>query len=310
MPTPVEQAAPPAPTRAKNSLVGSGSGYTESVRGLICGVVYGTVSPLIGHPLDTIKTIMQASPERAKGGAITTAREIMRQGGLHALYRGLLPPLVGSSIFRSVQFSVYGAAYGGQRGTVGEAVIPGTGGLQLRVLTAGVCASLVRSLLESPLEFIKVRQQTSQQVTAAGGLSAAMAHPLTEFRRLFTGFGAVFMRTWGLMGLFFCFVDHLERHHAPLLAQPGLGPFIKGGVCATAAWIIVWPFEVIKNQIQAGMAGVATDASFMTRVKWVIANRGVVGLYRGIGPGVTRSMVANGSSMLAYSKCKELLFDV
>jgi len=38
-------------------------------------------------------------------------------------------------------------------------------------------------------------------------------------------------------------VDHLERHHHDWITLPLIGPFIKGGVCATIGWIVVWPFE-------------------------------------------------------------------
>jgi len=42
----------------------------------------------------------------------------------------------------------------------------------------------------------------------------------------------------------------------------------------------------LKNQVQASTAGVRADAGWAERAKWVLANRGgVVGLYRGIGPG-------------------------
>lgn len=306
----VAPAVPPGVAhRRGNTLVGTGSGLTELFRGLACGLVYGCVSPLIGHPLDTVKTVMQAGGN-SSAGAVATARTMYAAGGARAFYRGILPPLVGSSIFRSVQFSAYGAAYGAQAGTAGESVIPGTGGLQARVLTAGLIASFCRSLIETPLEFIKVRQQMAKAVTGGGGVSGAMSHPLVEVRRLFTGFSVSFVRTWGLMGLFFVFVDHLERHHSELLATPGLGPFVKGGVCATAAWIVVWPFELVKNQVQAGMAGLPATSSLPARLSWVVNHRGGVrGLYRGIGPGVTRSLIANGASMVAFSKCKELLFD-
>lgn len=52
-------------------------------------------------------------------------------------------------------------------------------------------------------------------------------------------------------------VDSLERHYPHIFAIPILGPFIKGGFCATAAWILVWPFENLKvgADIRAAMQG-------------------------------------------------------
>ena len=73
------------------------------------------------------------------------------------------------------------------------------------------------------------------EATAGMSVGQALSSPgllAAEGQRMFTGFGVSFLRTWGLMGTFFVFVSHLERHHAELLAVPLVGPFIKGGVCA------------------------------------------------------------------------------
>ena len=127
----------------------SGSGLKEGIQGLGCGLVFGVTSPLIGHPFDTIKTKMQAepafmnkvrsAPRRVHAGSpvltirrcrpanrpflfpqgmIASFRTVVQTQGVRGLYRGLLPPLLGSSIFRSVQFAVYGACYGTMEDTV------------------------------------------------------------------------------------------------------------------------------------------------------------------------------------------------
>jgi len=41
------------------SLVGKGDGWTEGLKALLCGFLFGVTSPLVGHPLDTVKTNMQ-----------------------------------------------------------------------------------------------------------------------------------------------------------------------------------------------------------------------------------------------------------
>ncbi len=107
---------------------------------------------------------------------------------------------------------------------------------------------------------------------------------------------------------FFIMVDHLERHHHTLITTPLLGPFIKGGVCGTLAWWTVWPFENIKNQMQANTPGVRPDAGWVERFRWVLKHRGgVLGLYRGLGPGSLRALVANGSGMIVFTKCQEIV---
>lgn len=302
--------SPPPPTRARASgLVGTADAITESVRGSLCGLLFGITSPLVAAPIDALKTQMQAgSAAYQRGGAFTTLAAIVRSEGVRALYRGLLPPLVGSTIFRSVQFTVYGGVYSGLRDSPAATTpVPGTAGMQPRVLLAGLAASFVRSCVESPLEFVKVRRQTGQRVTLAPTLGEAMRSPVAELGNLFKGFGVCWGRTSGVLTSFFVQVDHLERHHAELVATPLIGPFLKGGVCATTGWLLFWPLEVVKNQVQAStpMAGVQPGAGTLQRLRAIVGERGIVGLYRGVGPGVARSLLANGSSMVVYTACQE-----
>lgn len=290
---------------SRTSLVGGGAASTEGWRGLACGALFGLSSPLLGHPIDTIKTTMQTQPAYARGSAWRTLTAFVRAEGVLALYRGLLPPLLGSSVFRSVQFAVYGWAMAHTRDSAAlTAVIPGSAGVQWRVLASGVVASTARALIETPLEFVKVRRQTGQRWLVAPTAAAALRAPLTQLRAAYTGFGVSWARTAGLMTAFFVQVDHLERHHRELIEVPYLGPFLKGQ-CATTAWVLIWPFEVLKNKIQAG--GEGAGDGWLARARGVVRARGAVGLYRGIGPGLLRSIVANGGSMVVYASCCSLL---
>jgi hypothetical protein len=50
------------------------------------------------------------------------------------------------------------------------------------------------------------------------------------------------------MTSFFMMVDSLERHAPSVISIPVFGPFIKGGVCATLGWLVVWPFENVSGR--------------------------------------------------------------
>jgi solute carrier family 25 carnitine/acylcarnitine transporter 20/29 len=191
---------------------------------------------------------MQAQSNYFTGSATRTLLNVVKNEGFLALYRGLLPPLIGSAIFRSVQFSVYGAMYTALKDSAAARTeLPFTGGLKVQVIVAGVVASSARAAVESPLEFIKVRKQTGQAWMAGKDAKEALAHPLRELRNVYRGFTITWVRTVGLMTNFFIMVDYLERQQQALLQLPIIGPFIKGGVCATAAWVLVWPFENVSG---------------------------------------------------------------
>ncbi|RYG52126.1 hypothetical protein EON67_01880, partial [archaeon] len=148
------------------------------------------------------------------------------------LYRGLVPPLIGSTVFRATQFTAYAYAYGHTKDSAWlTREIPLTGGLQYRVVLSGMFASTARAVLESPLEFIKVRKQTGQTWMAGASAGDALAHPVRELRNVYQGFGITWLRTMGLMTTFFTLVDSLERHYPEAISIPVIGPFMKGGMC-------------------------------------------------------------------------------
>lgn len=75
------------------------------------------------------------------------------------------------------------------------------------------------------------------------------------------------------------------------------------GICATAAWAFAFPFETAKSEIQADTSGRFKNLRGGT---WHVINDlykqgGIKRLYRGFGPGASRSFVANGTSMIVYS---------
>jgi len=220
MPTPTpEEGKGEVPTRTKRrnddgppqgALMGTGGVLKEGLFGLGCGVLFGLTSPLVGHPFDTLKTKMQAQEAYRKGGMWHTFVAVIRNEGFFALYKGLLPPLIGSGAYRSIQFGVYNSTWAMlQDSTWGRKEIAGTGGLEMRVVVAGLAAATARACVETPLELIKVRRQTSQ---------------LWEFAELYRGFNATWIRTSGLMCCFFVLVDSVVRHLPGVVNTPIIGP--------------------------------------------------------------------------------------
>lgn len=128
------------------------------------GVLYGTTSVCVGHPFDTIKTKMQAQQGFENRSMLRSFAKTVQEQGIRGLYRGCLPPLFGSGIFRSTQFAVFESVYTYMDVPFGKYELPLTGGLQVRV---GPPPSSTSSLLVMNTEFSQLVSQSESGILLA-----------------------------------------------------------------------------------------------------------------------------------------------
>lgn len=123
---------------------------------------------------------------------------------------------------------------------------------------------------------------------------------------MFKGFTFQWIRTNGVMVTYFCLMDYLRRKHTAIFDTP-LGAGLASACSATFGFWLVWPAEVLKNQVQGGTSlTIKRDGQMIEvknptvreRVTYLLKEHGVRGLYRGIWPGTLRSMVSNGAGMI------------
>jgi hypothetical protein len=216
-------------------------------------------------------------------------------------------------LYRGAGFSAYSGAYSASsKVPVLNEPIPFTGGLKPNVLVGALAASVVRATIESPLDFIKLRNQIGQDVMQDASqnrmapqstLRSFFSSPVMNIRHLYYGYSATLFRTMGLFVPFFCAIDYSVRYIPHVVNAPLVGPFFKGGICSTAAWAFAFPFETAKSVIQADTTGKYKKLRGGTwKVLYQLYTEGgVKRLYRGFAPGAGRSFVANGASMIVYS---------
>lgn len=311
----------PIDRHLRGAIAGSGSSLQEAFLGFISGAVFGLVSPIVGHPLDCIKTKLQAEAAYKSASFTYVVRNVWKTEGIRGFYRGFLPPLAGSIAYRGVLFSAYSGTYAScEHIPILHEPIPYTGGLRPSVVIAAMAAAFARAAIESPLDFIKVRQQIGKSVFgdsigASKGQSLVQSFiqsPISNITHLYHGFSATLMRTMGLLGSFFILVDYSVRYIPDVINAPLIGPFFKGGVCATAAWCVAFPIETTKSVLQSDTTGKYQNMKNATWVvmKGIYREKGIRGLYRGFGPGASRSFVANGVSMVVYAWFQDTIRDV
>ena len=283
-------------------MVGTGSSTLELVYGSISGMAFGLVSPLASQPFDTLKTKMQAESRHAQQSMGTVVRHVLRTDGAAGLYRGIVPIVLSTGVQKSALFSANaGARRACEQSGIAALSEPLAGtNLSPSVLVGGLAAGTARTVVETPFELAKVRFQTGGGVRAASGLAS-----WGQLAELYTGAAATWGRGTVMLTTFFVLCDCSERAAPDLMSRPLLGGFLKGGVCATLAWVVAWPLEVAKNMVQ-GAEGRFQGQSTLAVLRHVAAAEGARGLYRGILPGALRSFVANGAGMAVFQFTQSL----
>ena len=128
----------------------------ETLRTGISGTAGGMASILAVHPLDTVRTRLQAAPAGAYRGAWHCARVTLRREGPLALYKGLAWPLAAQGLYKAIMFGVYGAASRALRG--GDPARPLAAH---EVFAAGGVAGGANALVLAPVELVRNRFQVA-----------------------------------------------------------------------------------------------------------------------------------------------------
>lgn len=78
---------------------------------MLIGLISGAMGPLSNAPIDTIKTRLQKTPavsgETAIGRIVAIARDMFKQEGVHAFYKGITPRIMRVAPGQAVTFTVY-----------------------------------------------------------------------------------------------------------------------------------------------------------------------------------------------------------
>lgn len=253
--------------------------FKEAQLALFTGGLFGAAHTVSGHPLDTIKSRMQINKDYLKLNSFQTTAKIVHEDGVRGFFKGMLPPLWGSTVYRAVMLSAYEFAfthieqnYPDDHFTKQEYL----GYFRPVVLGSAFFSSTVRSGIENPIEYAKVMGQTNQK---------------WKFNDIYRGLTAQVIRNTGLLIPIFCMVD-ISRRHTDYMKQPS-GIFMVTSLSASAGYLIAWPLETMKNLAQS-----ATPHAGATVVQRIDYLGGLRGMYRGVWPGTICGGFRNGCAMM------------
>ncbi|KAI9322279.1 mitochondrial carrier [Dichotomocladium elegans] len=265
----------------------------------IAGNLSGMAQVIVGQPIDTIKVRLQLDHGRFKG-AIDCAIQTIKNEGFFALYKGMASPLVGIGAVNALLFAAYSQfknlleARSGQTLTIGQIALAGAG------------AGAVNSVLASPVELLKVRLQAqygSEGRIFRGPIDCAR-HLIQQdglAHGLFRGTYATLLREIPAYAGFYSGFEFTKRFLTCDQRDPATISqlMLSGSAGGMAYWLSSYPFDVVKSVVQNQET--PPRGLYMTKVmQKIVANNGVVGLFRGLTPAVLRSIPAAGATFTTY----------
>ncbi|KAF7494952.1 Mitochondrial basic amino acids transporter [Sarcoptes scabiei] len=251
----------------------------------VSGFFGGVAGVLVGHPLDTIKVIVQTSPHRL------SAISVARNSSISSLYRGIKAPLAGLAALNTIVFGVHGSI---MRLTFdNERNISHT--LFMNAI-AGSCAGLAQSIISSPIELLKTRSQINSHSILTN--AKQIIYSEGGFRGLYRGFWMTVLRDCPAFATYFYSYESLIYHLTRSKEKPStVDTLFAGGVAGALSWLVIYPIDVIKSRIQADIR--YTSAS--TCLRELIHSEGFAALMRGCGTTLLRAFPTNGTTFTVFS---------
>uniref|UniRef100_A0A1D1ZJ29 Protein MITOFERRINLIKE 1, chloroplastic n=1 Tax=Anthurium amnicola TaxID=1678845 RepID=A0A1D1ZJ29_9ARAE len=254
--------------------------FAKGKHGLAGGLA-GIFVSLCLHPIDTVKTVIQAHGVDQKP-IFHTIESIISERGVMGLYRGIASNIASSAPTSAVYTLTYESVKG--------ALLPllPVEYHSLAHCTAGGCASIATSFIFTPSERIKQQMQVHSYyqncwnaligVLEKGGLPS-----------LYAGWGAVLCRNIPHSIIKFYTYERLKQ-----LLQPSTEPdshlntlqtLVCGGIAGSTAALFTTPFDVVKTRLQAQVPGSLKKYDGVIHVlKEIAEHEGIKGLYRGLAP--------------------------
>lgn len=237
---------------------------------------YGSFAGLVGyslcHPFDTIKVRKQQQP----GYSLVAD---LKSNGFRSLFRGITSPLFNVVLEKSTLFVAYDWL---KHNTENSAWQNGLGAGLLTTLTVTPCE---RVKIRSQLQHLPVYHSFKQIIRQDG------------FASLYRGWSATLTREVPGYGLYFLTYEEVKKRKPVLNTWESFG---TGALCGMVAWIVIYPSDVVKTQMQEHNMGLRKATSKLWRAG------GIGSFYKGLRWGLSRAVVLHGGVFLGYENIKKI----
>lgn len=290
----------------------------------IAGWIGGACSVVVGHPLDTVKTRLQAG--KGYKNTLHCVLTIYRKETVAGFFKGMSFPLASITVYNSVVFGFFSNTqrliskyrYGDGRHPCS----------MLDLTVASMLTGLVSVGLGAPVDLVKIRLQMQTQTLLAENLHLAgntnipvhsVSVPAQRLYRgpihcissilqnegilgLYRGAGAMVMRDVPGYALYFIpytLLCDLMKPDATANPHP-CSIWLAGGVAGSISWVTATPADVVKSRMQA-------DAQLQRKYKGILhcishsyKTEGAQVFFRGASVNAIRGFPMSATMFLTY----------
>lgn len=275
-------------------------------RDLFSAAIGSVLCCYVGQPFDTVKVRMQTSPDQFSH-VVGSTNQILRNEGVAAFWKGAVPTAGGMVLENCMAFGVNAALKRAFPDTNNDGNIEEGPPSLLKPFAMGAITGCCSATVLLPSEIIKAKTQisTERHITSSQIIKQMMKKQ--GMRSFFVGFDAQLCRDSCFYALFFGGYElscYTFRTFVPSMPDE-LNYFLSGGIAGMGGWLFAMPFDVPKTNVQSRYDTKVFGSYFPELIK-IAKQRGVGGLYAGLGPTLVRAFPANAALFLGVESGKKL----
>ncbi|CAD6227929.1 unnamed protein product [Miscanthus lutarioriparius] len=276
IPTPTPK---PKPNPSPTSATATPTPLVRAVIGACAGAAAGAFTYAALLPIDAVKTRLQVQAAAAPSATSWQVfLDILRTDGPLGLYRGLSAVILGSASSSAVYFGTCELAKSLLHPHLPPFLVPPL---------AGASGNVSSSAIMVPKELITQRLQSG----AATGRSWQVLLGILRadgFLGLYAGYAATLLRNLPAGVLSYSSFEYLKAFTLKRRAGDSLTPgesVLCGALAGAISAALTTPLDVVKTRLMTRV-GAEGSRTVLGTMREVVAEEGLVGLSRGIGPRV------------------------